>query len=46
MKTLVNTKKQAQFKKFMAKDTAFLKKVVGGDDTSKPASNDGEKIKI
>ncbi|WP_430814466.1 hypothetical protein [Carboxylicivirga sp. RSCT41] len=47
MKSLVNTKKQAQFKKFTAKDTSFLKKVVGGDSSSKveeePADN---KIKI
>ncbi|MCG8578341.1 MAG: hypothetical protein MI866_00390 [Bacteroidales bacterium] len=35
MNSLVNTKKQAQFKKFMAKDTSFLKKVVGGDSGAK-----------
>ncbi|MBK3518393.1 hypothetical protein [Carboxylicivirga marina] len=34
MKTLVKAKKQEQFKKFKAKDTAFLKKVVGGDGSN------------
>ncbi len=32
MKSRINTKKQEQYKKFMAKDAAFLKKVVGGED--------------
>ncbi|MCT4589883.1 MAG: hypothetical protein N4A71_18810 [Carboxylicivirga sp.] len=35
MKSLVNTQKQQQFKKFMAKDSSFLKKIVGGDDKDK-----------
>ncbi|WP_185969046.1 hypothetical protein [Carboxylicivirga sp. M1479] len=32
---LGKAKKQGQFKKFNAKDTAFLKKIIGGDDSSK-----------
>jgi len=35
MKTLGNSKKQEQFKKFMAKDTSFLKKIVGGEGDDK-----------
>ena len=35
MKSLVNTQKQEQFKKFMAKDSSFLKKIIGGDDEDK-----------
>ena len=35
MKSLVNTQKQEQFKKFIAKDSSFLKKIVGGDGHDK-----------
>ncbi len=50
MNSLVNTKKQAQFKKFMAKDSSFLKKVVGGDSgdsKNEPVSqDDNTKVKL
>ncbi len=43
MKTLGNTKKQQQFKKFIGKDAAFLKKIVGGEEQEKLVP---EKVKI
>lgn len=47
MKSIVNSKKQEQYKKFMAKDAAFLKKVVGGDSAqSDDKMSEESKIKI
>ncbi len=47
MKSVVNSKKQEQYRKFMAKDTAFLKKIVGGEGSAaEQQSKDAEKIKI
>ena len=46
MKSLVNTQKQEQFKKFMAKDSSFLKKIVGGGDGEDKINYPNDKIKI
>ncbi|WP_430812133.1 MULTISPECIES: hypothetical protein [unclassified Carboxylicivirga] len=47
MRSSVNPKKQEQYKKFMAKDAAFLKKVVGGEGTgANPKRPEDIKIKI
>ncbi|MBS2213519.1 hypothetical protein KEM09_19065 [Carboxylicivirga mesophila] len=47
MKSVVNSKKQEQYKKFMAKDAAFLKKIVGGEgDLNSPVQDEGSKIKL
>jgi hypothetical protein len=46
MKSIVNTKKQEQYKKFIAKEAAFLKKVVGGENNSTEKQYDDTKIMI
>lgn len=47
MKSVVNSKKQEQYRKFMAKDASFLKKVVGGDNANATdAKSEDSKIKI
>ncbi len=47
MKSVVNSKKQEQYKKFMAKDASFLKKIVGGEGgVSEDVKDNDSKIKI
>ncbi|MBR8536756.1 hypothetical protein KDU71_14360 [Carboxylicivirga sediminis] len=47
MKSIVNSKKQEQYKKFMAKDAAFLKKIVGGEGNANlPAQGEDNKTKL
>ncbi|WP_439181506.1 hypothetical protein [Carboxylicivirga taeanensis] len=47
MRSMVNNKKQEQYKKFIAKDAAFLKKVIGGESLiGNEEKTDSNKIKI
>jgi len=46
MKFFKNTEKREQFKKFVAKDPSFLKKIVGGDNVKPDGQTGDQNLKI
>ena len=46
MKFVKNTEKREQFKKFVAKDPSFLKKIVGGDGDKSDTNSGDKNLKI
>jgi len=46
MKIFKKIEKREQFKKFEAKDTSFLKKIIGGEDNDTKVIADDQKVKL